>query len=218
MAMRDGSTLDIDGVLGQAERLGNGKRYGCERLVDFEALHIAEPPARTRKSDLDRGNRTETEHPGLNRGNAVRDEPHHGRDGLGVCKGTISNDHGCGAAVQPRCVTSCDGAALTEGRTQFCKALECRIGSRCLVGHERRDALLAPYFDRDNLINEFTRLLRPAEALLRAFGKTILSVARQLRLRDKVFGVPARVLARKRVVKAVPKHAVMNLSRAHAVP
>ena len=69
----------------------------------------------------------------------------------------------------------------------------------------------------DDLGGEAPRRLRRREALLRAFRPTILILARDLAAHHQVFGMPARVLARERVVQSVAQHAVVDLDIAHAL-
>src|SRR5262245_5619283 len=195
VTMRDGTAFDIDDVLGETELLGNGKGYGRERFVDLEALHVAEPPACARERLLDSRNRTQTEQAGLNSGDAVCDEAHHRPDGPGVCKGTVGDDHGGGGAVETWCIAGGDGAAFAEGGTELSETVERRVGPRRLIRDERLDALFAPNLDRDDLLDKLALVPRLAETPLRAFGKTVLCLARELRLRDEIFRVPARVLA-----------------------
>src|SRR5262249_57182150 len=87
MTMRDGAAFDIGDVLGQPELLGDGKRYGRERLVDLEALYIAELPTGACERQLHCRNRTEAEHARLNGGDAVGDEARHGLHGLSLRDG-----------------------------------------------------------------------------------------------------------------------------------
>src|SRR5262249_22240211 len=92
-----------------------------------------------------------------------------------------------------------------------------RVRSRRLIRGEQLDAILAPNFDRDDLVREPACLLGGAETLLRTFGEAVLRRAGELRLGDKIFRVPARMLARERIVEAVTKNAVMDFRGTHAV-
>ena len=136
MAVRDGATLDIDDILGQAELLSDGKRDGRERLVDLEALHVAEPPAGARESLLHRRHRTETEHSRLDGGDTVRDELRHRLNRPGISEGMFGDDHRGSAAVQTWGIARRDGAPFTEGRSELGKGFECRVRSRRLIRTE----------------------------------------------------------------------------------
>src|SRR5215831_1296745 len=136
VTMGDGTAFDIDDVLGQAELLSDGKRYGRERLVDLEALHVAQLPSGTRERLLDCWNRTKAEHAGRNGGDAVGDEARHGLHGPGICESAVGDEHGGGGAVEARRIAGSDGPAFTEGRTQLGETLKRCVGPRRLVRHE----------------------------------------------------------------------------------
>jgi hypothetical protein len=65
----------FENVLGNAERLGYGEGNGCEGLVDFDALDIAQFPVSARQRLLNRGDRSKAEHAGFDSANATGDEP-----------------------------------------------------------------------------------------------------------------------------------------------
>src|ERR1700761_4578820 len=73
------------------------------------------------------------------------------------------------------------------------------------------------YFDANQFGVEIAARLGFAKSLLRTRGPTVLSFARDVELRDEVFGVPAGMLAGKRVVQAIAQQAVVDLRVAHAV-
>src|SRR5262249_48881365 len=154
---------------------------------------------------------TKAEHSGLDGGNAVGDEACHGYDRLRLSEGAVGNNHGGSTAVEARCIAGRYSAAFSERRAELGEARPGRIRPRGLVGAEQLDAFLAADLDRDDFVGELAGSLCRAETLLGAFGKPVLRLARQLRLRHQIFGVPARMLAREGVIEAIAKHTVMNL-------
>ena len=73
VAVRYGAALDVDDVLGEAKFALDRNSDGGERLVDLDAVDVADRPARPRERLPDRRNRTQAEHAGLDRADAVRD-------------------------------------------------------------------------------------------------------------------------------------------------
>lgn len=65
--------------------------------------------------------------------------------------------------------------------------------------------------DRRNLILEFSRFLRCRKALLRALRPAILRLPRNLARFNKVLRMPPRMLARERIVEAIPEYTVVDL-------
>src|SRR5713226_3289566 len=75
MAVRDGAALDIDDILRQPELARDDECDRCKGLVDLDTLYRPEAPAGALQRLLHRGNGSKAEHPGLNGGDAVGDEP-----------------------------------------------------------------------------------------------------------------------------------------------
>src|SRR5262249_4737456 len=139
---------------------------GRERLVDLEALHVAQLPSGTRERLLDCWNRTKAEHAGRNGGDAVGDEARHGLHGPGICESAVGDEHGGGGAVEARRIAGSDGPAFTEGRTQLGGTLKRFVGPPRLVRPECLDPRSAPDLNRDDLLNKLARISRVAETLL----------------------------------------------------
>src|SRR5215510_2274009 len=127
MTMRNGTALDIDDVVWEAELLSNGKRHGGECLIDLKALDIAEPPVGARERLLHSRHRTEAEHARLDGGDAIADEPRHGFNRLGVGEGTVGDDHGGRAAIEAWRIAGRDCATFTEGWAQLGEPFERRV-------------------------------------------------------------------------------------------
>jgi hypothetical protein len=86
-----------------------------------------------------------------------------------------------------------------------------------LVGGEDGRTLAARNLNGDDLVLELAGHLCGGEALLRTQCPPILCFSADLEFAYEIFGVPARVLVRKRVIEAVAQHAVIELPVAHTV-
>ena len=64
MTVCNGTTLNVDNILGQTKVLGYRDGNGCECLVDFDALDICGLPASTFECLLDCRDRTQLNIPG----------------------------------------------------------------------------------------------------------------------------------------------------------
>src|SRR5690606_38308356 len=94
--------------------------------------------------------------------------------------------------VQARSVARSDGAVVAEGRLQLRERLERHIGAVVFVPLENDASLARRDFDRRDLRVELARRLRAAESCLCTQRPAILSLTRDLELRNQVFGHPAR--------------------------
>src|SRR5229473_7994021 len=90
VTMRDGATLDIDDILRQPELARDHERDRRKGLVDLDALNRPEAPAGTLQRLLHRRDRAEAEHPGLDAGDAVGDEPGDRLDAAPLCPGFVA--------------------------------------------------------------------------------------------------------------------------------
>ena len=216
MAVRDGAALDVDDVLRQAELARDGERHGGERLVDLDALDVAERPAGALQRLPHGGHGPEAEHARLDRRDAVGDQPR-------------ASARGPAASAKPRSATIIAAAPLLRpgalpavmvpsGRKaglSLARVSSVVSGRLCLVLGEDLRALAALDLDRRrSRASNLPGRLRGGEALLRALAPSGPAPRGVIwYLVDQVLGVPARMLAREGVVQAVAQHAVVDLRR-----
>ena len=174
-------------------------------------------PAGAIERDADRRDRAETEQAGLDGRDPVGGDPGHRGEPVPLGKARGRDDHRRGAAVEAGRAAGGDGAVAAKGGLQLRQRLDRGVRTRSLVARELQRAFPPLHLDRDDLIGETAGGLRGGEALLRPRREAILIVARELRPRHEVLGVPAGMLAREGVVQPVGQHAVEDLRRAHAV-
>jgi hypothetical protein len=99
VAVRDGAALDVDDVRRQAKLAHHRDDDGREGLVDLNPLHRAETPTPTVQRLFDGRDRAEAEHPGLDGGDAVGDEPGHRRETTLLRPGFIGQHHRGGQGI-----------------------------------------------------------------------------------------------------------------------
>ncbi|MBB5408733.1 hypothetical protein HDG34_002670 [Paraburkholderia sp. HC6.4b] len=112
---------------------------------------IGELPARSLQRDMHgrHGTETETEHAGLDGGDAESRKTRTRFDAPGVGITALGHDHCRRTAVQAGRIARRDRAIGTERGTQLCQRFHGRFRTRLLVAREL-DAALAPfYFDGD---------------------------------------------------------------------
>src|SRR5208282_6492918 len=161
--------------------------------------------------------RTETEHSRLDSADAISNQTSYRLKRSRFGKSPIRHNH-CGpGAVQARRVAGGDRAVFAKCRAEFGQSVKSRFGPGRFVAHEMLDSLFAMQLDSHNFAVELAGLLGGVETLLRAFRETVLVLARQLRIGDEIFGVPARMLAGKGVFESVAQQGVLDLRRTHAI-
>ena len=202
---------------GSPSSLCDRERHRGEGLVDLDALDVGDRPAGALERDADRRHRADSEHPGFDGRDPVGGDPGHRGKPVPLGKARGRDDHRRGAAVEARRIAGRDGAVGAKGGLQLRQRLDRGVRARRLVDREFQRALPPLHLDRDDLVGETAGGLRGGETLLRARREAILIVARELRARHEILGVPAGMLAREGVVQAVGEHAVEDLRRAHAV-
>src|SRR5262249_50961965 len=150
------------------------------------ALDGAQGPARAFERLLHRRNGPEAEHPRLDSGDAIGDEPGDRlkATAFGPCP-LRQHDRG-GAAIESRCVARRDRSVGPGGRLGGGWRLHCRTGAVVLVSVEDSGTLGAGELEGNDLVLEFARRLRRGEALLRAQGPTVLRLAAHLKLPGEI--------------------------------
>ena len=139
---------------------------GRERLVDLDALHVADLPPCARERLLYRRDRSKAEHPGFDRRNAIGNEARHRRETALLRPLSIGEHDRGSAAVQPGGIPGRDGPIFAEGRPERRERFARRFGPIVLVRREADRTFAARHLDRSNLGVELARGLRSGEALL----------------------------------------------------
>src|SRR5213080_3304815 len=80
------------------------------------------------------------------------------------------------------------------------------VSGRFASSRSKVSGPLSPLTSTPTISAEAARRLRRGEALLRTLRPAILVLARNPVANDQVFGVPARMLARERVVEPIAQH------------
>ncbi len=87
-----GAALDVHDVVGKAQIAGHRDGDDGEGFVDLDVLDVAQLPARARQRQAYRRDRTDAEHAGLDRGDAMAGHPGHRRQVVGVRPGALGGE------------------------------------------------------------------------------------------------------------------------------
>ena len=217
VAVRDGAAIDIDDLVGQSELARDDDGDRRERLIDLGPLDRVDVPSGALQRLLDGWHGPQTKHAGLDRRNAVGDEP---RDLLKIAllgPGSVREHHGRRRVVEARRIAGGDRAVWAKRGLQSRQRLDRGVGTIGFVLMEGRRPLFARNLHRRDLRLEMPSALRPREALLRAQSPLVLLLARDLIFLNQILSMPARMLAGEGVVEAVAKYAVVELSISEAI-
>jgi hypothetical protein len=105
MAVGCGTAFNINDLVGQPELVGNDNRDSRERFIDLCALDGTNVPTGALQRLLDRWDRPQSEHAGLDRCDAVGDKARDWGKAAFLSPGFVRDDYGGGRVVEPWRIT-----------------------------------------------------------------------------------------------------------------
>ena len=136
-------------------------------LISARSIEPISHPARS-SACLTAGTGPNPNMPGLDRRDAVGDEPRTRLKRPLLGPGLVCEHHGGRRVVEAGSIAGGNGAVRAKGRLQSRQRLDCGVGMIAFVLIELRWPLFAGDLDRCDLSLEMSRRLRAGEALLRA--------------------------------------------------